>query len=463
VTKALGDIAFRRRRWDEAATSLRKAASIFAEGEEWSTSDRGVLAQLSELRDTYARLSYALHRSGRPAPECLEWLERGKTRLTVEHGRSFFEFGELAAAVPVQGAVVVPLVTSQGSLLWTITRKPDGTPLLATAELDNLTDTDFDGVLHGSDASPSWVRAYNAFLRSSDKAALQTWAATIDHVCHELWQLVGAEIEASLQTAGVAEGAPVAIAPPRQLAILPLHAAWRPNQDGTRHYLCDNYTITYTPSLHALTTATALRQARVSTAPSLLTIANPTGDLPHAAAEADSIAQYFPDGSRALLYGDAATKDQIITQASRHTYLHITCHGSFSSDNPSQSSLHLADGPARLDELRSLLPFEKFHLITLSACETGLLDHRRAPYEWLGIAGTLTRAGATDVICTLWSIDDMATAQLMNHFYRSLISERVPPAQALQRAQTAIRNEPHLRHPFYWAAFMHVGVPRQAE
>ena len=51
----------------------------------------------------------------------------------------------------------------------------------------------------------------------------------------------------------------------------------------------------------------------------------------------------------------------------------------------------------------------------------------------------------------------------MDHFYSSLIVNHAPPAKALQLAQAATRTEPELQHPFYWAAFMHVGVPRPAD
>lgn len=459
ATVALGNLAFRRHHWAEAAKWLGEAASIFAEGEAWSTSDRGVLAQVSALRDSYARLSYALHRAGRPARECLEWLERGKTHLATGRDNVPFEFDEVTDAVPPHGAIVIPLITSQGSLLWTIVRAPDGTLALITTELDNLTDRDLDA-LYGTHTTPGWAPAYNAFLEFESEEVLDTWAATIDQVCNALWRLVGVHVDASLRTAGVAEGDPVVIAPPRQLSILPLHAAYR-NEDGKRHYLGDGYAITYIPSLRTLAVASARSQARTAGPLSLLAIADPLGDLPHAVAEAEAITKYFMDGYRKTLSGEAATIDQIVEYAAGRTHLHIACHGSFDSDNPLRSSLYLADGPMQVNEMNSLFPLDEFDLVTLSACETGLLDNTRAPYEWLGIAGALTRAGATDIICTLWSIDDEATAQLIDHFYRLLIEDRMPPAQALQMAQAEVKSEPDFRHPFYWAAFMHVGVPRE--
>jgi hypothetical protein len=115
VTMALGATAFRRRRWSDAASWLREAAEVFAWGEEWSRGDRGVISQVSQLGQTYARLSYALYRSGRPPLECLEWLERGKTRLAARRGGATFDPAALSAAIPSGGALVVPVITSQGA------------------------------------------------------------------------------------------------------------------------------------------------------------------------------------------------------------------------------------------------------------------------------------------------------------------------------------------------------------
>ena len=56
VTMAIGNTAFRRRHWEQAATSLREAAALLTLGETGATGDRGILAQVAELRDTYARL-----------------------------------------------------------------------------------------------------------------------------------------------------------------------------------------------------------------------------------------------------------------------------------------------------------------------------------------------------------------------------------------------------------------------
>jgi len=53
-------------------------------------------------------------------------------------------------------------------------------------------------------------------------------------------------------------------------------------------------------------------------------------------------------------------------------------------------------------------------------------------------------AGCRDVIASLWSVDDQATAALMTLFYRNLWRDHLPAAEALRQAQLAIYHDPTL-------------------
>jgi CHAT domain-containing protein len=63
-------------------------------------------------------------------------------------------------------------------------------------------------------------------------------------------------------------------------------------------------------------------------------------------------------------------------------------------------------------------------------------------------------AGAASVVASLWPVDEAATAQLMEHFYRGLLREGRRPAQALRSAQLALAREPRWRSPYFWAGFV---------
>jgi CHAT domain-containing protein len=93
---------------------------------------------------------------------------------------------------------------------------------------------------------------------------------------------------------------------------------------------------------------------------------------------------------------------------------------------------------------------QPIELLTLSACETAQGDDRAA----LGLAGVAVRAGARSALGTLWSVDDLAAAELITAFYRELRDAPVSKAVALQRAQREMIADPNRRHPYYWSAFL---------
>jgi CHAT domain-containing protein len=61
-------------------------------------------------------------------------------------------------------------------------------------------------------------------------------------------------------------------------------------------------------------------------------------------------------------------------------------------------------------------------------------------------------AGASNVLATLWRVEDRATAELMGRFYREVHGGRTGPS-ALARAQRFMLTDPAYGHPFYWAGF----------
>ena len=54
--------------------------------------------------------------------------------------------------------------------------------------------------------------------------------------------------------------------------------------------------------------------------------------------------------------------------------------------------------------------------------------------ECIGLPAGFLDAGAPTVIGSLWAVDDLSTALLMEEFYREILNG-VPPAQALRTAQ----------------------------
>jgi CHAT domain-containing protein len=144
-------------------------------------------------------------------------------------------------------------------------------------------------------------------------------------------------------------------------------------------------------------------------------------------------------------------------------------HGALNARNPMFSRLELARPPAprpgddgRL-EVHELLTMQvRSALVFLSGCETG------AAQEWtddpvrgagsLTLAQAVLAAGATDVISTLWRIDDVGAAAFADRFYRSL--QRMPAAEALAAAQRETAADPRHASPYYWAGYVLAGDGR---
>ena len=111
------------------------------------------------------------------------------------------------------------------------------------------------------------------------------------------------------------------------------------------------------------------------------------------------------------------------------------------------------DGMVRLGDLfRLRLGAE---LVTLSACRSAL-GPRLGGEGLIGLSRGFFYAGARRLVVSLWDVDDRATAELMDLFYRALAAGKSAPA-ALAEAQRSLRRDQRWQAPFYWAPFVVMG------
>jgi CHAT domain-containing protein len=92
-------------------------------------------------------------------------------------------------------------------------------------------------------------------------------------------------------------------------------------------------------------------------------------------------------------------------------------------------------------------------LVVLSACQTGLGKEVRGE-GLIGLTRGFMYAGARRVVVSLWSVNDKATADLMEKFYRRMLRDNERPAAALRAAQIEMWKQKQWQSPYYWSAFV---------
>lgn len=158
-----------------------------------------------------------------------------------------------------------------------------------------------------------------------------------------------------------------------------------------------------------------------------------------------------------LLKGDA--QEQVMKKASNGEYgiLHLATHGMINEDNPDLSRIYfdpgVEDGRLYTGEIYNLNL--NSNLITLSACETGLGKINKGE-GILGFTRALLYAGAQNIVVSLWTVNDLSTAELMANFYEK-ISETTSYSISLQEAKFSMINNSQNAEPYYWAPFILVG------
>jgi len=183
--------------------------------------------------------------------------------------------------------------------------------------------------------------------------------------------------------------------------------------------------------------------------------------LPGSRAEADAILAAVPWGTGMKAIGFEASRVTAISpELGKYRIVHFATHGFILEQHPELSGVVLSlfdrkgqpvDGFLRLFDIYNLnLPVD---LVVLSACNTGLGKDVRGE-GLVGLTRGFMYAGASGVIASLWKVDDEATADLMQHFYEGMFTEKLSAPAALRKAQLELSRQKRWRSPYYWAGFV---------
>ncbi|GCC52167.1 CHAT domain-containing protein [Chryseotalea sanaruensis] len=165
--------------------------------------------------------------------------------------------------------------------------------------------------------------------------------------------------------------------------------------------------------------------------------------------------------------------------------LHIATHGFFVADGEQDEEVMFTGNPANASSnplLRSgliltgagkvanttgatedgiltayeamTLPLDKTDIVILSACETGQGEIRNGEGVY-GLQRAIMLAGANHLLMSLWKVDDNATQELMEEFYKQWMQSN-DMIQSFRNAQLLIKKKYEM--PQYWAGFVMVGI-----
>lgn len=261
---------------------------------------------------------------------------------------------------------------------------------------------------------------------------------------------------APVRAAGHLDGKRALIVVPHgELHFLPFQALLI--ESGPDRFLVERFSVTYAPSA-SLWLQLRGKPANLA-ADSVLAFAPRIDALPASRGEVDAIGEIY--GNRAtVLVGGAASERAFRAIAPTKSIVHVATYGVLNKHNPLFSFVELAregneDGRLEVHEVFGLTLNAR--LLVLSACQTALGSGAIADVppgdDWVGLVQGFLYAGAANVLATLWSVEDRATATLMSSFYRELNSGR-SESEALAAAQRASLRNPRTAHPFYWAGFV---------
>ena len=307
------------------------------------------------------------------------------------------------------------LVESYGAVVLAPGVKPSWTNLGSAEQIDGL------------------VRRYKRFVRGIR-------GENSEEILHELYGVLWAGLEKSLPS----QTSTVLISPDAELSFL----SFATLRDPEHKFLGERFELLYVSSGRDLVRQTV----RVEPRRDAVLFGDPAFGEPHIdplpftrleCQRWATLLEATPGWSVAQYLGEQASEARV-KAVEQPALLHIATHGYFEarsgdSDPMASSGLILSAGPEESGEDGyltagevSLLDLAGPSLVTLSACDTGL-GLAQAGDGVLGLRRGFVKAGARNLVMSLWPVPDKETAKFMQDFIAR--AQEVPPAVALAQVQ----------------------------
>ena len=333
-----------------------------------------------------------------------------------------------------RGAILFYWLGDKQSYLWAITpSKTDLFPLPPTAEIDSLVQR-YRKALNG----PQDV------LESSDEG-------------RALYRTLVAPAKSLL-----AKNAKVFIIPDSSLNSLNFETLIV--DEPKPHYWIEDADVANASSLRVLAASFNRRNAPFNkNQRRLLLIGNSVApsneypELPQAGEQMASVAGHFPAREEQIYQRDRATPAAYLaSHPEKFSHIHFVAHGTASRLSPLDSAIVLSKDTVDTDSFKLYARDIVQHplnadLVTISACY-GAGSRAYSGEGLVGLAWAFLRAGAHNVIASLWEVTDASTELLMNRFYDEL-NQGASPDAALRSAKLSLLRGSAFHNPFYWAPF----------
>jgi CHAT domain-containing protein/tetratricopeptide (TPR) repeat protein len=414
--------------------------------------------------------------------EALENSERGKGRTVFDFilGRGieekfkpeplkFKEIQELAKKI--EKNLVLFRVTEKGTYSF-ILNPEDKFDLLEITEFNSKRLEELTVELEAEKPTGGWIHAYSNYKSVTDKIRPllleekvveagkilkqeeEKWFKTMDDTLKILYnELIGPVFKR------FDKGEKVVLIPNRALNILPLHACFyetanEPNDSesieyskasgkriavhGKRKYLLDDYEISYAPNCNILDLCHKRDVERRKD--NLFAVANPAPpyNLAFSEWEVEEIGKLFDTKE---VYIKEEIKDKLLYKIANYNVIHLSTHGIYDLSSSFNSKLLLGkDIDLTLEEIFDKIRIDKSWLVSLSACESGLVDYRDIADEYIGLQTGFLYAGAPTVIASLWTVADFTTAFIMIKTYEYIFKHGLTKSKALRKAQLWLKD-----------------------
>jgi CHAT domain-containing protein len=254
-------------------------------------------------------------------------------------------------------------------------------------------------------------------------------------------------------------GSHVVIIPSKILSLINFEALIVPGAEP--HYWIKDVQVETASSLTMLANSSPAGPKSVKSRKDLFLLGDPAiadTSLPvlkHAGEEIDRVRSHFPAGEEIVISGKKAVPSAYQAgNPGAYRFIHIDAHSIASDLSPLDS--YVALSPAANNAYK-LYAHEitgtrlRADLVTISACYG-------AGTRWyngegiVGLGWAFLRAGAHQVVASLWAVDDASTPQLMDDFYAGL-SHGKSAAESLRAAKLKMLEAGGKNsQPYYWAS-----------